>query len=173
MMIMYMALIDEPSDQANFEKIYLAYKGLMFHVANQVLHNEQDAEDAVHIAFITIAENIKKIMEPICPKTQSYIVTIVESKSIDLYRKNKRTRTVEYNDEIANIAVEAPESIEIEDCILKLPARYREVILLKYYHGLSCREIAKHLGISLSNANKLDQRAKARLMEICKKEGVL
>ena len=112
-------------------------------------------------------------MEPICPKTQSYIVTIVESKSIDLYRKNKRTRTVEYNDEIANIAVEAPESIEIEDCILKLPARYREVILLKYYHGLSCREIAKHLGISLSNANKLDQRAKARLMEICKKEGVL
>lgn len=172
-MLMYMTLIDEPSDQVKFEKIYLTYKGLMFHVANQILNNEQDAEDAVHIAFITVAENIKKIMEPVCPKTQSYIVIIVESKAIDLYRKNKRTSTVEYTDEIANVPIEVPESIGVDDCILKLPARYREIILLRYYQGFSCREVAKQLGISLSNANKLNQRAKARLMEICKEEGIL
>lgn len=66
-----------------------------------------------------------------------------------------------------------PENIGLEDCILQLPARYREVILLKYFHGFNCKEIAHHLGITLSNANKLDQRAKKKLTEICRKEGLL
>lgn len=38
----------------------LQYRGLMYHVAYEILHNEQDAEDAVHHAFVKIAENIKK-----------------------------------------------------------------------------------------------------------------
>lgn len=172
-MIMYMALIDEPADQEKFEKLYLTYKGLMFHIANQILNNEQDAEDAVHVAFITIAKNIKNIVVPVCPKTQSYIVTIVESKAIDMYRKNRRMETAEYNDEICGVTVELPDEIGLDDCILKLPARYREVIMLKYDQGFTCRDIAKQLGISLESANKLVQRAKNKLMEICKKEGIL
>lgn len=172
-MLIYMSLIDEPEDQSKFEKIYLTYKGLMFYVAKQILNNEQDAEDAVLDAFIVIAKNIKKITNPVCPKAQSYIVNIVESKSIDLYRKNKRIETTEYLDEVGGVATEQPESIGLDDCILKLPARYREVILLRYYHGFSCKEIAQQLGISLSNATKLDQRAKAKLKELCKKDGIL
>ncbi|MGN0335849.1 MAG: hypothetical protein ACI4DV_09385 [Lachnospiraceae bacterium] len=31
-----------------FEILYYRYQGLMFHVANEILHNEYDAEDAVH-----------------------------------------------------------------------------------------------------------------------------
>lgn len=172
-MLIYMSLIDEPEDQSKFEKIYLTYKGLMFYVAKQILNNEEDAEDAVHDAFIVVAKNIKKIADPVCPKTQSYIVNIVESKSIDIYRKNKRMKTTEYMDEVGGVTVEQPEIIGLDDCILKLPARYREVILLRYYHGFSCKEIAQQLGLSLSNVNKLDQRAKNKLMEICKKEGIL
>ncbi len=172
-MLIYMSLIDEPEDQSKFEEIYLTYKGLMFYVANQILHNEQDAEDAVLDAFIVVAKNIKKIANPVCPKTQSYVVNIVESKSIDLYRKNKRIETTEYLDEIRAVAAEQTELIGLDDCILKLPARYREVIVLRYYHGFSCKELAQQLGISLSNATKLDQRAKTKLMEICKKEEIL
>ena len=55
----------------------------------------------------------------------------------------------------------------------KLSPRYRQVILLKYYQGFSCREIAKQLNITEANAIKLDQRAKNRLLQLCKEEGVL
>ncbi len=172
-MLIYMALIDESENQSKFEEIYNTYKGLMFYVANKILNNEADSEDAVHNAFITIAENIKKVDKAVCPKTQNYVVIIAESKAIDLYRKNKRHISGEYIDEISGISVEMPENIGLEDCILQLPARYREVILLKYFHGFNCKEIAHHLGITLSNANKLDQRAKKKLTEICRKEGLL
>lgn len=172
-MIIYLAMIDSPEDQSKFEKVYNVYKGLMFHVANRILNNEQDAEDAVHNAFIKIAENIQKIGDAVCPKTQSYVVTIVENKAIDLYRANQRRKEVAYIDDISGIIVETQDAHGLEYCILRLPARYREVILLKYYHGFSCKEIAKQLGISEANAITLDQRAKRKLQQICEEEGVL
>ncbi|MBQ8804648.1 MAG: sigma-70 family RNA polymerase sigma factor [Tyzzerella sp.] len=66
-MLIYMLMIDSSDDQSKFEKLYNEYKGLMFYVANNILHNEQDAEDAVHHAFVKIAENIEKIEETECP----------------------------------------------------------------------------------------------------------
>ena len=59
-MLIYMTLIDSEEEQSKFEQIYQKYKGLMFYVANKILHNEHDAEDAIHQAFIKIAENMKK-----------------------------------------------------------------------------------------------------------------
>ena len=60
-MLIYLQMIDTPEERSKFEQIYLEYKGLMFHVAYEILHNEQDAEDAVHHAFVKIAENIRAI----------------------------------------------------------------------------------------------------------------
>ena len=172
-MILYTMMIDSPEDRSKFEIIYRKYGALMFYVANKILNHKEDAEDAVHQAFVKIAENIEKISEPVCPKTQSYIVTIVESKAIDLYRANQRRKSVPYSEDTVGLSVPAPEGSDLTACILKLPPRYREVILLKYYQGFSCREIASHLGISLANATKLDQRAKQKLLQLCKEEGIL
>lgn len=77
-MLIYLQMLETPEEKSLFEQIYLEYCGLMFHVAYEILHNEQDAEDAVHQAFVKIAENIKKIDAPVCPKTHSYVVTIME-----------------------------------------------------------------------------------------------
>ena len=66
---MYMMMIDTPEDQSKFEIIYRQYGALMFYIANKILNHKQESEDAVHQAFVKIAENIDKINEPICPKT--------------------------------------------------------------------------------------------------------
>ena len=50
-MIVYLQIIETAEERSKFEQLYLEYKGLMFHVAFDILHNEQDAEDAVHQAF--------------------------------------------------------------------------------------------------------------------------
>jgi len=59
--MIYLQMIESEDDKVKFEEIYRKYKSLMFYAANKILHNEQDAEDAVHMAFIKIAENIKKM----------------------------------------------------------------------------------------------------------------
>lgn len=172
-MIIYMQMLETPEEKSKFEQLYLEYKGLMFHVAYEILHNEQDAEDAVHQAFVKIAENIKKIDDPICPKTHSYVVTIVENKAIDQYRKQQKHQTVELIDDIQGTNVHYDGDNDLAKCILKLPARYREMILLRYHHGYSVREIAGMMGISLPAAIKLDQRAKNKLKKLCEEAGIL
>lgn len=172
-MIAYLMMIDAPVEQSKFEKIYTHYKGLMYHVAFQILNNKEDAEDAVHDAFVKIAENITKIDDAVCPKTQHFIVTIVENRAIDVYRSNSRRKSKPYDDDFPGVPVNPEKTYSLSYCMAQLPARYREVILLKYYHGFSCKEIAKLMNISVVNAIKLDQRAKQKLYQICKEEGEL
>lgn len=162
-MFIYMMMIDSPEDQSKFEKIYSEYKGLMYYVAYKILNNKYDAEDAVHNAFIKIAENIHKIDEAVCQKTQNYVVTIVENKAIDTYRANKRKETVEYIDEMVGITVENHSLQGLAYCMAKLPPRYRQIILLKYYHGYNSKEISKQLDLTEANVIKLDQRAKKKI----------
>ena len=172
-MLIYLQMIDTPEERSKFEQIYLEYKGLMFHVAYEILHNEQDAEDAVHQAFVKIAENIKKIDAPVCPKTHSYVVTIVEHQAIDQYRRLQKHPSVELIEEIQGTNAHYEGDNDLTKCILKLPARYREMILLRYHHGYTVREIAKMLGLSLPAAIKLDQRAKNKLKKLCEEAGIL
>ena len=118
-MIVYLQMIDTPEDRSKFEQIYLEYRGLMFHVANEILHNEQDAEDTVHQAFVNVAKNMEKIGEPKCPKTKGYVVTIVENKAIDLYRRHKRHQILELNDTVQGIQVIYEGENTLTACIVK------------------------------------------------------
>jgi len=76
-------------------------------------------------------------------------------------------------EEDIGISVPFPNDHTLAWCIAKLPPRYRQIIFLKYSHGYSVKEIADILGISHAAASKLDQRAKKKLEEICREEGVL
>ena len=172
-MIIYLQMIDTPEGRSKFEQIYLEYRDFMFHVENKILHHTQDSDDTVHQAFLKVAENIEKISDPKCPKTQGYIVTIVENKAIDLYRRRQKRQVVELSDDLPGISAVYEGENVLAACVLKLPARYREVILLRYFQGYSVKEVAAILGLSLSAASKLDQRAKNRLRDLYEKEDKL
>ena len=65
-----------------------------------------------------------------------------------------------------------PDDDDVAKCISKLPPRYRHIIMLKYYHGYNVKDIADMFGMKPATVRKLDQRAKAKLEEICREEGV-
>ena len=169
-MMIYLQMIETPEERSKFEQLYQEYRGIMFHAANSILCNEQDAEDAVHQAFLKVAEHIEKIEDPKCPKTKGYLVTIAENKAIDLYRRRKRHPESELGDELSGLSAIYEGENALAACILKLPARYREMILLRYVYGYSVKETASVFGVSLATASRLNQRAKTRLKELYEKE---
>ena len=71
-MLIYLQVIDAPEDRDQFITLYETYRGLMFYVANQILQNEQDAEDAVHDAFLSVAEHIKKFFSSGASQNQGF-----------------------------------------------------------------------------------------------------
>ena len=176
-MLIYLALIDSDAEKSKFEIIYRAYRDLMFHVAYKILNNQQDSEDAVHQAFLKIIEVLEKIDEPKCPKTRAFVVTIVEHKAIDLYRKKKKSVVVGLDEEFYNVS--APSDFEAVDgmsdlakAIASLPTRYRQLLLLKYDSGFSAQEIAQLLSMTEANVKKTIQRAKAKLAAILEEQEV-
>ena len=171
-MLIYLQMIESEEDRSKFEIIYKECESYMYNVAYDILHNIQDAEDAVHHAFVRIAENMNKVGDPHDPQTFWYAVTIAENRAIDMYRRNKAHPIVPYNDEVRGIQVEYDNPNELANCILKLPERERTVLILKYWHGYPYKEIADMLGISYANALKIGQRAKAHLKTICEEAEV-
>ena len=62
-MLIYLQVIETEEDKSKFEDIYLEYRGLMYYVAYKRLHHEQDAEDAVHHAFMKIESYLRSYSE--------------------------------------------------------------------------------------------------------------
>ena len=171
-MLVYIQMLETPEEKSKFETIYLQNRELMYWVAHKILRHQQDAEDAVHQAFVKLAENIRKLGEPGDPATRSYMLTVVENKAIDIYRHKQTAMQVEYADDITGIAVPYSGDDTLTSCILQLPPRQQSIIILKYSYGYNLREIAQLLDITYANAQKLDQRAKARLRELCREKGI-
>ena len=117
-MLIYLQIIETPQDKSKFEAIYEEYYGLMYHTAYKYLKHEQDAEDAVHHAFVKIAENIK-IVEPVSPKTKQFVVTIVENRVIDVFRVRSKHPEVSFMEELY-IVPEQPENDNfLKQCIIR------------------------------------------------------
>lgn len=162
-MIVYLQMLSSPSDKSRFEQLYTLYRGLMFYVARRILPSEPDAEDAVHQAFVSMIENINKISEVNCPKTRSYVVIITERKAIDILRSRSRLSPEAFEESTCGIELPLPGDGGLSDAMAQLSAAYREVLLLRYYHGYTVREIAPMLGKKADAVQKLLTRAKSAL----------
>lgn len=98
-MLEYLATMETADDRTRFESLYLAYRGLMYHVAYHILKNPQDAEDAVHQSFVKLAEHMATIPDGPCPRTRNLVVTVAERKAIDLYRSRQRHPETELDEQ--------------------------------------------------------------------------
>lgn len=169
-MMFYLEMIPVDEDKSKFEKIYEEYRGVMYRVAYQILSgNEFDSEDAVHSAFVKVAENIEKL-DGVCPKTKGYVVTVVEHKAIDILRERARHQNVEFNEETVGIHIDYTGSYDVADCLARLSARDREVLALRYRYGFSNKEIAKTMNVTEDALRKMEQRARERLLKLYKGE---
>ena len=170
--LIYLQMIESERDRWKFERLHEKYKRLMFHVANQVLHNEHDSEDAVHEAFVSIIKNLKKISDVECPETRSYVVIITERKAIDILRVRSKVINIDDEEALGGVAIPLPGDGGLADAMAKLPARYREVLLLRYDNGCSTKEIAQILNMTRESVQKLLWRAKEALQKLLEQEDV-
>ena len=172
-MLIYLQMIETDEDQTRFVQIYEKYRGLMFSVAYRILGSNADAEDAVHRAFVSIIDNLNKIKVVDSVSTKSYLVILTEHKAIDMLRKNKRYISMDTLGQLPGIELSPPGDSGLADAMAQLPAIYREVLLLRYYHGYTTKEIARMLHMTSETAQKTIWRAKQSLHQALQLGGAL
>lgn len=175
--MIYLMMIDVEDDRRKFVVLYEKYRCLMMTVAISILKDNYLAEDAVHEAFIKVAKNIDKFGDVDRIETKRYLISIVKSTAIDIYRKRNRQQENEIiyepekfeNKKIAYLETEEENSIL--QVIYDLPEKYREIIILRYSTGLEYAEIANILGITEETVRQRISRGKKKMERALKKQG--
>lgn len=148
------------------ELMFELYEQKMYHIAFSILHNEWQAEDAVMDAFEKILKHEKIMDDPYSDDTKRYVIRIIKSTSIDIYRKNvkEREHTALVDDGIDQIFQQKTDfdsgfSDRVADIIKGLPKDYQEVLYERYAKEKTVRETAQTLQISESAVRKRQERA--------------
>lgn len=173
MLALYMTFIDDEKNKPKFEIIYYTYREKMLLMADSVLHNRQDAEDAVHDTFIKIARNMKSIGEPESNKTLSYVLKATKNTAINLHNKNKSNDNRIYFDTIDDISDhEFLDKLDISEnynkavqAILKLDDKYKDVMFYHFVQEMKVSAVADLLGRKKSTVKQQLVRGKKLLLE--------
>lgn len=170
-----LSTIDNEKERTKMERIIQLYADEMHLQAVMVLHDNEDAQDAVQNAMVNMCKHINYLPEPSSPRTRGYALEAAKNAAIDIYRRKKRKREKEIPfDEAFHEEDMMPRydgENETLKLILELPKRDRDVLMLKHVYGFGYREIAKMLGISREAAKKMGQRARDRLGKSIGQEG--
>ena len=173
MLIYYLQMLDTPEEKVRFEQIYLKYRGLMYHVADKILHNRQDAEDAVHNAFLKIIKKFSRFQNTPAQDLASQIVVIARNEAISLLRKRKGDAPLEEQDGLAEPSEAVSDYHALVDSFTRLPRTYRAVMEMKLLLGYSDGEIAAKLGLSKTAVSTRVSRGRQMLRDIVEQEGFL
>jgi len=155
MLQFYLSAIDSPEEKRKFEQLYLLYYEHMLRVAQKILQNKQQAEDATHQAFLRIMSDMTKIGEVSSHQTRSYVVIIVRGIALNMLRAQRKVVDMPYEELVRDVKADSYIEDEIFDGIsreelragmMKLPLVYRDVLYLMYLEDMCIRDIAKRLG---------------------------
>ena len=165
--------MSEVDHEDKLSRLCHIYRPSMLRLAFRILGDERDAEDAVQDAFESIARKLERLRAPEDPKTRGYVMVVTERKAIDLLRTRSRREAEELDEDAGGIEFPDTGGNDLARCMTMLPPRYREILLLRFVYGYNMRETAELMDVPLTTVGKLSQRAKERLYEICRREGVL
>ena len=88
-MMLYLQMLETPEEKVQFEEIYLKYRSAMFRAAEGILHNDQDAEDAVHNAFLRTIKRFSRFQKIPVKDLAPLVTVIARNEAISLQRKKK------------------------------------------------------------------------------------
>ena len=165
-----LAIYETQAEKDHVTALFEAHYKTMFSEARKILNSREDAEDAVQEAFIIIHDHLKKLKDVFCHKTRSFVVLVAKNIARNMVRKRKRATLISFDEmpyELPDVGDEVFEGIEAEAVLAEiytLPELAREILLLKYRHRCTDKELANIMGIRYDAARKRIERARALLI---------
>jgi RNA polymerase sigma-70 factor, ECF subfamily len=167
-------------DQDAFAEIIEIYKNSIYQLCFRMLGNRHEAEDMAQEAFIRAYVNINSFNQEL--KFSTWLFRIATNLCIDRIRKKKPDyyldAEVSGTDGLtmySQLASDSPlpekelESLELQETvqkeIMKLPEKYRSVIVLKYIEELSLNEISEILDMPLGTVKTRIHRGREALRQ--------
>ncbi|MCR5603655.1 MAG: sigma-70 family RNA polymerase sigma factor [Lachnospiraceae bacterium] len=133
------------------EKLYEEYHDKVFgYIFNHTSHKE-DAEDLTNDVFLKAFRSLNSFDESKA-SVSTWIFTIMRNTLTDHFRRGHISEELDEDfvssDDIEGSYLRKETLEELADALKELPQEQRDIIILKYYDGLSLTEISEKLDIS-------------------------
>jgi RNA polymerase sigma factor (sigma-70 family) len=154
----------------DLEALYRGARDDVFAYVATLLHDRGAAEDVTAQAFER-AFRKQRTYDARKGTPRAWLFTIARNAALDELRRRKRSATLAA--EPADPSAPAPEDeadravrrAAVRAALATLPPREREIVALKFHGGLDNAELARVLGVSVSNAGTQLHRAMTKLRE--------
>ena len=168
-------------DYAAFEEIVQRYDRKLFRIAQYLMHNREDAEDAVQEAFVKAFQHLDQFRED--AKFSTWLTRIAMNQSLMMLRKRRSAKEVSLDEDFqsddGNLPIEIadwapnPEDLYqttqwreiLRKTLQKLGPGLRIVFVLRDIEGFSLEQTAEALGLSVVAVKARSFRARLQLRE--------
>lgn len=144
-------------DQQAFAGLVEKYKDSVFNVAYRMLGNPTEAEDVAQETFVRAYTQLHTYKDT--HRFSTWLLSIASHLSIDQLRRRRflalPLENVPFLEWIADLGRGPEEAVlvgeasdEMQRILSMLPAKYRAVLILRYWHDLSYEEIAQALDLT-------------------------
>ena len=161
-------------NKASFEELVLRHKNSIIYFISRYTKNEEIAEDISQDVFVYLLMNKNKYDAKFSFKT--YLFIIAKSKALNYIKRERKIVSIEENyivDEKLEEEVFKKEKLQnINKIICKMKQDYQIAIYLADFEGLSYKEIGKILKKSDTYVKNLIHRAREKLKQLLRKEGI-
>ena len=130
------------------ETTYRRYADMLYRIALSHTGRREDAEDAVHDAFMKYLEKTPIFADE--KHEEAWFIRVTINQSLDILRRNKRRSFVPLDENANRLEVSEEGASEILKAVNALPPKYKSVILLHCLEEKSVEDTAMALGVSVS-----------------------
>ena len=159
----------QAEEKFRFEQLVLPHLDSAVNLARWLLKNRSDAEDVVQESMLRACRFFDRFRGG---DARAWLLQIVRNSCYSWFEKNQRSELMtEFNEELHGPAATNPETLaeqaderrRLTKALEGLPARYREVIVLRELEGCSYKEIAEITGIPIGTVMSTLSRARQQL----------
>jgi len=165
-------------DPDRYSEIIDRYRGKLFAYLYCLVGQKDEVDDLLQNVFIKTYKNLNRFDQK--RKFSSWIYRIAHNEAVNHIKRKYLKKFVSWEDvvtakdklEMSKLKDDAGEEWirkerikEVHDIVDRLPVKYKQVLILRYFSGKSYKEMADILGKSTNTVGTLINRAKIKLQE--------
>ncbi|MHC4517140.1 MAG: RNA polymerase sigma factor [Planctomycetota bacterium] len=158
-------------ENSAFDRIVERHAADIAALANRLLGWPQDVDDVVQDVFVAAFRGLRDFRGDCRLRTWLFTITVNRCRHYRRrylrhargIRRDGTAPSLCLSEDAQIVAIDAERFSRVRKAVRALPAKYREVVVLRYLQGLETAEICRLLGITTNALNVRLNRARERL----------
>jgi len=160
-------------DRAAFDSLFWKYQDYVYNIVHGIVGSAEDARDVTQEVFVQVYRSLPKFRRG--SRFATWLYRIAVNRAVDCARATRGKKGLPLDETLKasadpdqNPLLAATRRVDedaVQQILMLLPVQHRNVLVLRYFQGLSVEELAEVVGCSVTAAKVRLHRARLHFKE--------